>query len=171
MSTWNHGTRAPSPLYPERGRVVVDRIEAENPRREGPRQAEEGLGFKGNYAAPFYASVYDSDSGASHRDVEVQQAGQANGRGLLGSGQAIPAWDAVGPAEMAGFAQGASGADQSAAPSPFPFAPRGGANKNTLGPTFGLNAGERPGTVYNKAIAPPNGGRGKRNPADVTDLG
>ena len=95
MSTPNPNTLSPNVPFPERGRVEVDVQLAQNTRRQGPRQAEEGLGFKGNYAAPFYASVYGADSSASHRDVEVQQAGQANGRGLLGSGEALPSWDAV----------------------------------------------------------------------------
>ena len=42
---------------------------------------------------------------------------------------------------------------------PFPFEGRPGASQ-PLAPTFGLNAGERAGTVYCKTVPPANGGRG-----------
>ena len=167
MSTFNNSTIGPMPPFPEVGRVDVDVQLAQNTRRQGPRQAEEGLGFKGAYSAPFYASVYDADSGASHRDVEVQPASQANGRGLLGSGEAVPSWDAVDGATRAGFWQGTDATEQSVTARPFPFEGRRGASQ-PLAPTFGLNAGSRAGNVYCKTVPPDNGGRGHVNAANVT---
>lgn len=172
MSTFNSGTISPLPNFPERGRQEVEVKVATPPRtRSGKMHAEEGLGFQSEYSAPFYASVYYSDSGASHKDVEVQAAGQANGRGLLGSGQAIPAWDAVDGAERSAFVQGQSDQEQSVTATPFMHYPRPGANHQALGPMYGFNAGERPGNTYSVQTAPENGGRGRRNAADVTDVG
>ena len=159
------------PPFPERADQVVEaKLATPRAPRSGKLYAEEGLGFKGNYAAPFYASVHDADSGASHRDVEVQPASQANGRGLLGSGQAIPAWDAVGPEERGAFVQGQSAREQVANATPVMHYPRPGANRSPLSPTAGFSAAaEVPGNTYQAKIAPANGGRGRRNVADVTD--
>ena len=46
MSTNSPNTLAPSLPFPERGRVVVDVQLAQNTRRAGPLQAEEGLGWE-----------------------------------------------------------------------------------------------------------------------------
>jgi hypothetical protein len=166
VSALNPNNLGPVPAGPEREGQAYDVTVAQNTRRKGQSYAEEGLGYQQRYHTPFYEAVRDSDTGASHTDVEVQIAGQANGRSLLGSGQAVPAWAAVDAAERGSFVQGLSGSEQSATPYPFMHQPRPGANASPLGPTFGFNAGERPGTIYAKQIAPPRGGR-HRNEAEV----
>lgn len=169
MSTNNPNTLAPSLPFPERGRVVVDVQLAQNTRRRGSLQAEEGLGWEQPYPGAFHESVMKSDDAANHAAYETQLAGQANGRGRLGSGQEVPAWNAVDNATRAGFLQGTAGTEQSASRLPMMHEPRLGANASPLGPTYGFNVESVPGNIYAKKTAPPNGGR-RRNQADVTDL-
>jgi hypothetical protein len=166
MSSYNEGTISPNLPFPERGRVVVDVQLAQNTRRKGQSYAQEGLGSQQRYHGSFYEAVRDSDTGASHTDVEVQIAGQANGRSLLASGQLVPAWNAVDAQTRQGFLDGTSGEEISMNPQPFMHRPRPGANASPLGPTFGFNADSKPNTVYQTKIAPPRGGR-HRNEADV----
>lgn len=168
MSTNSPNTLAPSLPFPERGRVVVDVRLAQNTRRAGPLQAEEGLGWQLPYAGSFRESIQDADSGASHHDVEVQPAGQADGRSLLASGRAVPAWNAVDAATKAGFLQGTHGTEQSVTVRPPGYAQRPGSNPATITPLAALTAGERPGTTFGYSVAPPGGGR-RRNQADVTE--
>lgn len=169
MTTWNPGTIGPAATgVPERDRQTYDVDLAQNSRRKGESFAQEGLGSQQRYHGSFYEAVRDSDTGASHTDVEVQVAGQADGRSLLGSGQAIAAWVAVDGAELSAFDQGQRAAV--ANPTGFPHEPRAGANPNPLGPTWGFSAGaERPGTIVERQIAPPDGGRwrNRRNEAQV----
>lgn len=167
MSTPNPRNLSPVPGGPEREPQTYDVAVAQNSRRKGESFAFEGLGYQQRYHGSFYEAVRDSDTGASHTDVEVQPAGQANGRSLLGSGQFVPAQFAVDAAERGGFVQGLSGSEQSATPYPFMHQLRpGAANASPLGPTFGFNAGERPGAIFAKQTAPPRGGR-HRNEAEV----
>jgi hypothetical protein len=163
MSTPNPNPLSPVPPFPERGRVVADRIVAENPRRQGPRQAEEGLWRDPIYSSSFVAGVQADLN--DHVVVETKIA--PNARGRLASGQEIPAWNAVDDATKDGFWQGLSGSEQSVTVRPVMRESRPGGNR-TLTPLRGLLAGERPGTVYSKSIAPPFGGRGRINEADCT---
>lgn len=169
MSTRNTQQIAPSLPFPERGRNVVDVQLAQNTRRRGPLQAEEGLGWEPPYPGAFHESVMKSDDAANHTRYETQLAGQANGRERLGSGQEVPSWNAVDSRTFAGWQQGITGTEQTLTPQPPQFLPRAGANPGTLSPTAGLRAGERPGTTYSKAPAPLQGGRGRKNQADITE--
>jgi hypothetical protein len=168
MSTRN---LAPSPDYPERATNTVDKIVA-TPRRNalgersGERDFEEGPGFQHEYGQAFFQAV-DATDRADHVTVEVKIAGQANGRGRLGSGQEIPAWDAVPQESLDGFSAGSSGDPGRA--NPFPFQPRAGSNPNTLSPLVGLNRGERPNTAMVTTTAV-NTARSRTNQADVTSL-
>jgi hypothetical protein len=165
MSTANQNQQAPSIGFPERGRVVVDRIVAENTRRRYPLQAEEGLAYE-----PKYSSAFAGGAAADKNDHVVYEVQVApNARGRLASGQEVPSWAAVDPLMRGAFAQGTSGFEQSrsggrAVPQ------RPGANPAPLGPVDGLLRPERPGTVYGRAIAPNSGGRGRTNEADCTSL-
>jgi hypothetical protein len=146
-SRTNPSTIAPNPLCDEQAPTTYDVAQAQNSRRKGESFAQEGLGFQQEYHQPFYESVRDSDTGASHHDVEAKIAGQADGRGLLGSGRAVPSWNAVDGAERSAFVQGQAGAEQ-----------------------YGVSATpERPGNVFQSQIAPPDGGRwrNRRNEANV----
>jgi hypothetical protein len=170
QSAFNDGQLAPDNPFPERVSNTVDRVQAQPRRnrigeRSGDRYAEEGLGWQRAYAGSFFEAVRDSDSGASHRDVEVQIAGQAQGRSLLGSGRAVPAWSQV-PELMDGMFDGASGDQGRAYPYP-PHVPRPGANMSTISPLDGLNPGERQATVMVTKIAE-NTARSRRNRADVS---
>jgi hypothetical protein len=168
----NPSTISPLPQAPERGNQTYGVTVTQNNRRKGESFAQEGLGYQQRYHGAFYEAVRDTDTGASHTDVEVQVAGQASGRSLLGSGQAVPAWNAVDQFERASFIQGQSSSEQVANPAPFPHFPRAGANSNPLGPTWGFSTGsERPGTFFAKQIAPEGGGRwrNRTNEAKVTD--
>jgi hypothetical protein len=168
MSQPNPRTIAPSLPFPERGRVVVDVQLADNPRREGPRQAAEGLGDEPDYRGAFGQGAAFSRDGSSHQAYDAIVAGQANGRGRLGSGQEVPAWNAVDNATRAGFWQGTDGTGQSASRLPMMHQPRPGANQSPLGPTYGFNVESVPGNIYAAQFAPPGGGR-RRNQADVTE--
>jgi hypothetical protein len=162
----NPETMAPNLPYPERGDVVVDRIMAQNPRRRGPLQAEEGLAFEPAYSSSFAGGV--SSDLADHATFEVQEAGQANGRGRLASGQEVPTWAVVDVQMKAGFWQGIDLSEQIVTVRPQMPQPRPGGNA-TIVPLAALVTGERPGTTYGRAVAPPNGGRHRRNSADVTE--
>jgi hypothetical protein len=168
MATRNNpSTVAPNLPFPEKSRQTYDTTIAQNTRRRGPLQAEEGLGFEPTYSSSF-AGGAASDK-ADHVTFEVQQAPHARGR--LASGQEIPAWNAVDAQMRARFVQGDSSAEQSVTARPFMHQPRPGANMNPLGPTWGFSAAsERPGAVFQTSVAPPNGGRGRRNQADVTEV-
>jgi hypothetical protein len=173
VTTRNPRNLSPVPVVPECERQTYEVIpDAQNTRRKGQSFAQEGLGYQQRYHGSFYEAVRDADSGASHADVEVQPAGQQDGRGLLGSGQAVPAWNAVDRFERSAFVQGQSGAENVANPAGFPHFPRAGANPNPLGPTSGFSAGsERPGTVFQRQVAPPDGARwrNRMNEAEVRD--
>jgi hypothetical protein len=168
MSQPNPNTFAPSLPFPEVGKVVVDVQLADNPRRRGPRQAAEGLGDEPDYRNAFGQGAVFSRDGSSHETFDAIEAGQANGRGRLGSGQEVPAWNAVDAATRAGFWQGTDGTEQSVTVRPPRHAQRPGANSATITPLAAITAGERPGTTFGYSVAPPGGGR-RRNQADVTE--
>jgi hypothetical protein len=174
-SAFNESALAPGIPFPERGRQVYDEIvaiPAHNRRthhRSGPRQAEEGLGWEPSYSSAFVGGIAATDSGAAHAAYESQIAGQAYGRGRLGSGQHVPAWDAVPQESLDGFADGASG-DQGRA-TPYPWAARHGARRpitalEDLNSAF--SRGERQNTTYVSTIASNPRSR-RRNAADVSD--
>jgi hypothetical protein len=103
----------PVPSTVERARVTYETIIADNesPVRSGrrdrhPLQAEEGLGW--TFGEDFADGAWRTRESA-HQAFETQIAGQANGRSVLGSGRQIPAWDAVGGAQLAAFAQASGG--------------------------------------------------------------
>lgn len=170
MSTPNPRNLSPVPTGPEREGQTYDVAVAQNTRRKGQSYAQEGLGYQQRYHGSFYEAVRDADSGASHTDVEVQPAGQAYNRSLLGSGQAVPSWAAVDQAERSAFNSGQSASEQVANPAGFPHFPRRGANPASLGPTYGFSgAAEVPGNIYVKQIGTGTGDRlaDRRNEADV----
>jgi hypothetical protein len=165
MSQTNRQTIAPAPPFGEVGRQTYDTVVGENPRRRGPLQAEEGLGYDPTYSSSFVGGVQ-----VDRKDHVVYETKIApNARGRLASGQEVPSWAAVDRAMLGSFAQGTSGSEQSVSASPFPFTARDGANPATITDLRGLRAGERPGTTYGRSIPPVNGGRGHKNIADVTE--
>jgi hypothetical protein len=171
----NRNTRrtvAPNPLFPERGRqeygeiIAQPKVNADGV-RAGDRWAQEGLDAL--YSRPFAEAHADARSGASHQSFDAVIGGQADGRTALGGIDPPPVWD-VDAASMAGFWQGTDGSEISVTAKPPPFAQRAGANPSTITSLAGLRAGERPGNVVQVAIAPPQGGRGRVNVADRTEL-
>jgi hypothetical protein len=164
MTAPNPNTLAPSLPFREKGDVVVDVQIAQNTPRQGPKLAEEGLGWAPPYPGAFHESVMKSDDAANHAVYERQRAGQEFGRGRLGSGQQIPAWDVVRPEETSSFASAVAFGDPGQA-QPYPHYPRDGANMETLAPTAGLNRGERQNTQIVHAMA--RNPRNRINPATV----
>jgi hypothetical protein len=134
--------------------------------RGGERVAEEGVWRIPEVAGSFYDATYRAD----HADVvTVERQIAPNRRSRLASGEQVPSWNAVPQEALDNFA-GAMNFGEPGDAYPFPHQPRAGANMQTLTPLDGLARGERQGTVYGKAYAPPNGGRGRRNQADVSGL-
>lgn len=164
MSTNNPNTLAPRLPFPEHGRQVYDAEIGLNTRRQGSKRAEEGLGWEPSYSGAFLESVLKSDAATNHAVYETQRA---TGRGRLGAGQEIPAWNAVDGATRTGFLQGTAGSEQSVTVKPFPYSQRDGANPATITPLSALRAGESPGNTYQYAKTPKNGGRGRANAAAV----
>ena len=116
MSTNNPNTLAPRLPFPEHGRQVYDAEIGLNTRRQGSKRAEEGLGWEPSYSGAFLESVLKSDAATNHAVYETQRA---TGRGRLGAGQEIPAWNAVDGATRTGFLQGTAGSEQSVTVKPF----------------------------------------------------
>jgi hypothetical protein len=169
MSTRNHNQLGPSPDFPERGRQEYDAQLAANQRREGNRQAEEGLGREGAYRGSFGQGSAMSRDGSSHKSYDTVIAGQANGRGRLGSGHDVPAWDAVPDEALASFAQAADYGEPGQGHR-FAHAARLGANPNVIAKTPGLLRGERQNTSYaSKVVLSDAPWRARRNVADWSD--
>lgn len=170
MSTYNTNQLAPSLEFPEVGRVQVDVQLAQNARREGPRQAQEGLGNERDIRSAFGQGAVFSRNGSSHANYDAIIAGQAEGRERLGMGREVPSWNAVGQPERDNFLGGLVDV-QPVNPVPMPWQKRPGSNPHPLAPTGqAFDHGERPSTAYGKTYAPPGGGRGRRNQADCTDV-
>src|SRR5258706_1031533 len=110
MSTPNPNQLSPAFMAPERGRQEFQEVIAVNGRREGPRQAAEGLGQEPGYRNAFGQGVVGSRASRgdwSERPRQVFKTQIApNARGRLASGQEIPAWSGADPAMRAAFAQG-----------------------------------------------------------------
>jgi hypothetical protein len=167
MSTTNPRSLGPNPGFAEKSAVTVDEILAANPRRRGPSQASEQIALRDPAIAPNF--IHGADWRTASPAVERVVAGQASGRSPIGSGaSANPVWLPVSDRERAAFA-GAVDYGEAGDAAPFPFAPRAGANPNTLSPLDGLARGERQGTTYGKGYAPEGGGRGRRNPAELDE--
>ena len=174
MATRNPGQLAPGPddltnkysTYQFEAQMAQPRDMRDRVRRDRQElRAFEGLDDQATYALPFVQAVSDSYTGASHRDVEVKIAGQAEGRSLLASGQAVPSWNRV-PEVLAEMFEGASG--DPGQPHPPQFTMRPGADSRALAPTFPLQVGERPGQVFVTKIAE-NTSRLRPNEARVDD--
>ena len=164
---------APNPEFAERPGSNFDKIIAQPKRnalgeRAGERFAEDGTSWQPEYLSSFYGSVHDTVTGASQSSYDAKLADQAGGRNALGGGNPAPSWDAVPGEALDSFAAGSSGDPGRA--TPFPYQLRAGYSRSTLSPLDGLHRGERQNTSYPSKIAPANGGRGRRNPSDITEL-
>jgi len=165
MSTYNPNTLGPNLPFPERAEQIYGYIDAANPRREGTRYASEQLVERGRLAGSFVG-------GAGPEGERRYLAAIAHGRSPLADdlrdpgATRGPTWDYLDDATLTGFRQGTVSAPGHAYP--HPWQPRDGHNR-PLAPTFGFNQGERPTTVYEKIITPPQGGRGRRSPADISN--
>jgi hypothetical protein len=162
MSTYNPNPQSPAPRYAERDRQSYGEIIAQNNHRAGAIQAEEGL-----WEDPAIARGMQTGQADSYARSQVYERKIADGRGVLGRSNPGPSWDALRRQELGAFA-GAADFGEAGDANPYPFAPRAGANPHSISPLDGLARGERQGTVYGRAYAPDDGGRGRRNPADVT---
>ena len=164
---------APNPDFAERPGSNFDKIIAQPKRnalgeRAGERWAQDGTSWQPEYLSSFYGSVHDTVTGANHSSYDAKLADQAGGRNALGGGNPAPSWDAVPPEALSGFASGSSGDPGRA--DPLAYQPRAGFNRATISPLDGLARGSRQNTSYPSKIAPANGGRGRRNPSDITEL-
>jgi hypothetical protein len=173
MSTWNSGTIGPTADgVPERGQTVYVRDTANNQAgRVGPVRKYEQLAADPAIPMGFMygiANGYVTAPGQPNHNSPNAHTKLADGRGVMGRTNPPPSWDAVDGQTRQGFLDGTSGDEISVTAQPFMHQSRAGANANPLGPTSGFSAGsERPSTVYQSKIAPPNGGRDHRNVADV----
>jgi hypothetical protein len=166
-TAWNAGTIAPGAnTYPERVTNVVEVELADNVRREGPRYFEEQLVQRGRLGGHFAGGaahdgegVYDLKIAEGRSPIAGDLRGPSQSRGIT--------WDVLDQPTLTGFAQGVASAPGQA--TPFPWQPREGRNTSTITPLFGLNEGERPTAVFERAVAPPQGGRARRSPADISD--
>jgi hypothetical protein len=166
MSTRNLNQRAPGSELPERDTQVYEFIRAQPaPRREGPRISEERVAVQA--FGSFYSAVASADRDRSNV-YEVQPAGQF-GRHEPGVSNPTPSWDNIPPEALAQFAGGMDYGDPGTPGAPVLPTRRPGAwNTNTISPLAGLARGERQGTHVVAKTAPEEGGRGRRNNADVT---
>jgi hypothetical protein len=134
---------APNPRFPERVTNTVERKLADNTARRGRERVYEGTGdyFQGDAALGFDSA---RQGATDNREIagNVYNTQIAAGRGRVGSGQPMEHWTHE-RARLGAFAQG------------------------TARPA-GTSTSERPGTIYQKVYAPPNGGRGVRNDAEVS---
>jgi hypothetical protein len=168
-SSFNEGTLGPNPPFPEVTTNTFDYIEAQNTRRQGSMQASEQLVQRGRMAGSFSSAAFTRE-GEQIYGVEIA-TGRSPITADLAAGSRGPMWDYLDQTTLAGFAQGDSVLENQASVRGFSHLPRAGANQNPLGPTWSFSVGaERPGNVVQAKIAPENGGRARRNIADVTDL-
>ena len=167
MSTYNNQTLAPVNPFPERVTSIVEYEVGLNTRREGGRYAEEQLVQRGNLAGAFGNAAFTREgeqvygytvaTGRSPIAADISDPSMSRG----------PTWDVLDDEIKLGFLQGEASAPGHSYP--HPWQPRAGANTRPLAPTFGFNQGERPTAVYEVTVPPVNGGRARRNVADVSD--
>ncbi len=167
---------APGNPFPERqGSNTVDKIEAQPTRnligqRAGNRWASDGTSWNPGNTSAFDGGRADSTSGASHASYDAIIAGQAAGRTEMGGTNPSPTWDAVPRQDLASFAGSWSVAFGELDNGRRPYTGRGSGagNPNTITPLHGLDRGEQHRARYGKKFAPENGGRARRNVADIT---
>ena len=160
-----HNQLSPAPSFPERARAVYEAAEAQNPRRQGPRQAEEQLVQRDG-------SLYQSFAGGRAPEAGVYEVKLADGPSSLADGSAAtrgPTWDAVPTGDLRSFARAMDfGEPGEAGPLPRSPRPPGSGNPNTITPLAGLARGSRQNTAFGSKIA--RDGRWRRNVADVTTV-
>lgn len=165
---------APQNPFPERVDTTYDTVIARPRRnrigeRSGERFSEAGLGWQERVAGAFFQGQDRATNGASHQAFEAVVGGQATGRVEPGKTDPNPTWAAVPRESLDSFAGAADFGEPGAVTVPHRIDPRR-ANTANLAPVGGLARGERQGTTYAAKAAPPAGGRGRRNIADVSDL-
>jgi len=178
-------TLGPVPQFPERVTNTYEEILAQPaavraplraPHRRGQRHFEEGLGRSGANLAAFHggAAAYSAPNGDTTERptqfIEVQRAGQEFGRVEPGATNPPAAWEALDQVMLDNMAQGAQPTESMASTTGFmSHYPRPGHGVR-VGPTWGFSVGaEVPGNIYAVKVAPPQGGRARRNEADVSD--
>lgn len=165
----NRNQLSPGNPFPERGDQAYD-VTVAQPRRNrigsrsGERFSEWGLGWQEHISGSFYQGQDTARDGSAHQNYQAVIA--AEGRELPGATNPPPTWDQVDGAMRGAFAQAVSPGEVGIRRHDV----RTGSNSHNFAPTWPVAIGERQNPVVEVTQAPPSGGRGRRNVADVSDL-